>query len=229
MDMSTNKQGNSTKQDQANKPDTEIDQPKLVKRNIVQSQDATTLLTADHKRINGLFAEYEKSRSNVKKKAIVAQLCTELAVHTQIEEEIFYPAIQAALKEKQLIPEALIEHAVLKSLINQVENREPDGDMFDARIKVLSEYVKHHVREEHANIFPKARANWIDLMELGARMARRKVVLLAQRNTAEPADSEKPDLFAMLPSVGLGGRAAPDLRQKDRRASRSNGVSHITR
>ena len=102
-------------------------------------------------------------------------------MHAQVEEEIFYPAVKAALKDKELIPEATVEHATVKDLIAQVEGVEPDGEMFDAKIKVLSEYVKHHVKEEQNEMFPKAKASNLDMGELGAKMAERKTELLAQR------------------------------------------------
>ena len=146
-----------------------------------QPQEATALLRADHKLVSGLFAEYEKARSPSKKQQLVNQICTELTVHAQVEEEIFYPAVKAALKDKELIPEATVEHSTLKELIAQVEGVEPDGEMFDAKIKVLSEYVKHHVKEEHNEMFPKAKASRLDMVELGARLAARKAELLAQR------------------------------------------------
>ena len=143
--------------------------------------DATTLLRADHKHVSELFAEYEKARSPSKKKELVAQLCTELSVHAQVEEEIFYPAVKQALKDKELVPEATVEHSTLKELIAQVEGIEPDGEMYDAKIQVLSEYVKHHVKEEQNEMFPKAKATSLDMAELGAEMTARKKVLLAER------------------------------------------------
>ena len=146
-----------------------------------KTQNAIALLRADHKLITELFDEYEKSRSTSKKQLLVAQICTELTVHTQIEEEIFYPAVKAALKDKELIPEATVEHATVKDLIAQVEEIEPDGEMFDAKIKVLSEYIKHHVKEEQNEMFPNAKASNLDMGELGAKMAERKAELLAQR------------------------------------------------
>ena len=146
-----------------------------------KTQDAIALLRADHKVVSDLFEEYEKSRSTSKKAQLVAKICTELSVHAQVEEEIFYPAVKAALKDKELIPEATVEHATVKDLIAQVEGVEPDGEMFDAKIKVLSEYVKHHVKEEHNEMFPKAKATRLDMAELGAQMAERKAELLAQR------------------------------------------------
>ena len=146
-----------------------------------KAQDATALLRADHKRVSDLFNEYEESRSSAKKKQIVEQLCDELTVHAQIEEEIFYPAVKRALKDKELIPEARVEHDTLKGLIAQVEGAEPDGEMFDAKIKVMREYVKHHVKEEQNEIFPKAKSTDLDMMKLGAKLSERKEELLAAR------------------------------------------------
>jgi hemerythrin superfamily protein len=146
-----------------------------------KAQEATALLRADHKVVSGLFAEYENSRAKSKKKRLVSQVCTALTVHARVEEETFYPAVKLALKDKELIPEASVEHATLKALIAQVQGVEPDGEMFDARIKVLSECVKHHVKEEQEEMFPKARATTLDMSELGSRMATRKKVLLAER------------------------------------------------
>lgn len=148
---------------------------------LVKAQDATTLLRADHKLVSDLFEEYEKTRSTSKKKDIVTRICTELSVHAQVEEEIFYPAVKEALKDKELVPEATVEHAGVKDLIAQVEGQEPDGEMFDAKIKVLSEYVKHHVKEEQTEMFPKAKDSKLDMMELGAQIAMRKEELMSER------------------------------------------------
>jgi len=145
------------------------------------AKDAITQLKADHVKVSGLFAEYEKARSTAKKKALVADICTELSVHAQIEEEIFYPEVKAALKDHLLVPEATVEHASLKELIAQIEAVEPDSDMYDAKVKGLSEYVKHHVKEEQNEMFPKVKASSLDLLELGSRMAARKADLLAMR------------------------------------------------
>ncbi|WP_429234242.1 hemerythrin domain-containing protein [Aeromonas salmonicida] len=145
------------------------------------TKDAIALLRADHKEVSDLFADYEKTRSNAKKKALVTKICSELSVHTQIEEEIFYPAITTALKDKLLVPEATIEHGGIKDLIAQLEGAEPDGEMYDAKVKVLSEYVEHHVKEEQTGMFQKAKTTSLDLVELGARMAARKADLLAAR------------------------------------------------
>ncbi len=144
-------------------------------------QEAIALLRADHAQVSRLFAEYEKARSSSKKKELVAQICAELSVHAQVEEEIFYPAVQQALKDHELVPEATVEHASLKSLIAQVEGIEPDGEMYDAKVKVLSEYVKHHVKEEQNEMFPKAKSTKLDMKALGAEISARKLELQAER------------------------------------------------
>ena len=145
------------------------------------AKDAIALLKADHEAVSHLFDEFEKTRSVANKRSLVAEICSSLSVHAQIEEEIFYPAVKAALKDKLLVPEATVEHAGVKRLIAQLEGVEPDGEMYDAKVKVLSEYVKHHVKEEQNEMFPKAKTVSLDMVELGARMAARKDELLAQK------------------------------------------------
>lgn len=142
-------------------------------------KDAIALLKSDHVEVSLMFEKYEKTRSVTNKKALVAEICTALSVHAQIEEEIFYPAVKLAMKDKLLVPEATIEHAGMKDLIAQLEGIEPDGEMYDAKVKVLSEYVKHHVKEEQTEMFPKAKATSLDMIELGALLAARKNELLA--------------------------------------------------
>ncbi len=139
------------------------------------------MLKADHKLVSGLFEEFEKTRSDARKTSIVAKICRELAVHTQIEEEIFYPAVKAALKDKALVPEATVEHAAVKDLIAAVEGKAPYGEMYDAKVKVMGEFVKHHVKEEEKEMFPKARKTKLDMQALGAQMAIRKEELMASR------------------------------------------------
>ena len=102
-------------------------------------------------------------------------------MHTQLEEEIFYPAVKAALRDKELVPEATVEHASVKSLIAQVEGVEPDGEDYDAKVKVMAEYVKHHVKEEQTEMFPKAQKTRLDMVALRDQMAARKAELLGNR------------------------------------------------
>jgi iron-sulfur cluster repair protein YtfE (RIC family) len=146
-----------------------------------KSPDATAMLKADHQLVSKLFDEYENARSATSKTQTVARICSELSVHAQLEEEIFYPAVKQALNDTELVPEATVEHATLKDLISQVEGVEPVGEMFNAKIKVLREYVEHHVKEEQDEMFPKAKASKLDLMGLGAQMANRKAEILAQK------------------------------------------------
>ncbi len=155
-----------------------------------KAKDATTMLRADHTLVSGLFEKYEKTHTTTEKKRLVELICNELSVHAQVEEEIFYPAVKAALKDKLLVPEAMVEHASLKALIAEVEGVEPDGEMFDAKIKVLGEYVKHHVKEEQNEMFPKAKSTDIDMNELGALIADRKDELIAERK--ELFDAQAP-------------------------------------
>jgi len=161
--------------------------------------DAIALLKADHKRVAALYEQYEGTRSVAKKRALVATICQELSIHAQVEEEIFYPAVKAALKDKELVPEATVEHATLKELIAQVKDKEPDGEMFDARIQVMSEYTKHHVKEEQTEMFPKAQKTRLDMKALGARIAARKEELMANPELMEkPPVPASPAMAAMV-------------------------------
>lgn len=141
--------------------------------------DAIAMLREDHKKVAAMFEEYEKARSVNVKRRLVDAICRELTVHAAIEEEVFYPAFKAALKDKELVPEARVEHASVKDLIAQVEGKEPDGEDFDAKVRVMGEFVKHHVKEEQGEMFPKARKANLDLIELGRLMSERKQQLLA--------------------------------------------------
>jgi hemerythrin superfamily protein len=150
-------------------------------RRTTRQKDAVALLREDHKRVNALFEEFEKARSDRRKKEIVAAICQELTVHAAIEEEIFYPAVKAALKDKELVPEAIVEHASVKDLIAKVQDRDPDGEEYDAQVKVMGEFVKHHVKEEQNEMFAKAKkATKLDLVELGQQMEARKQELMQQ-------------------------------------------------
>ena len=144
-----------------------------------QSNDAIELLKADHKEVKALFAKFEglSDRSKVSKKAVADQICEALTVHTQIEEEIFYPAVRKAIKDDDIMDEAVVEHAGAKDLIAQIEAIDPGEDLYDAKVKVLSEQIDHHVEEEEGEMFPKARKSGLDLVALGQQMAARKAEL----------------------------------------------------
>jgi hemerythrin-like domain-containing protein len=149
-------------------------------------KDACDLLDADHKAVKKMFKEYEeltesKSRSASQKKLDLAkQICQELTVHAQIEEEIFYPALREALKETDLIAEAEVEHQTAKDLIAQIQQLSDADEMFDAKVTVLGEYIDHHVKEERNEMFPKARsARKLDLVAMRQQLETRKEELRA--------------------------------------------------
>jgi hemerythrin superfamily protein len=145
-----------------------------------QAADAITLLTEDHENVKAMFEQYEAlgERAHVTKKRLATQICTELTKHATAEEEIFYPAVRAAGKDKEdLVDEAIVEHASAKELIAQILDMEPTEDLFDAKVKVLSELIDHHVQEEEGEIFPKARKAGLDLEQLGQQIAERKAVI----------------------------------------------------
>lgn len=147
-----------------------------------RSQDGLQLLTADHRKVEALFADFEKASGASAKQKLVQQICTELKVHAQIEEEIYYPAIKGKVEEADL-EEAYVEHDSAKLLINELEAASPDESYYDAKVKVLSELIEHHVKEEEKerdNLFQQTRAADIDLVALGRRLAARKAELLAQ-------------------------------------------------
>jgi len=147
--------------------------------------NAITLLRGDHAEVKDLFSQFEKARKDDRKAVLAARICMELTVHAQIEEEIFYPAARGALREEDLVDEATVEHASAKDLIAQIESSSPGDDLFDAKVKVLGEYIDHHVKEEQNEMFPKVRQTSIDLSELGQRlMARKQELLASQQRTA---------------------------------------------
>ena len=146
-----------------------------------KTDDAITLLTADHDKVKKLFKSFESSGANAdKKQALVAEICTELTVHATIEEEIFYPAAREALEEQDLLDEAEVEHASAKELIAQLEDMKPGDELYDAKVTVLGEYIDHHVKEEQEEMFPKIKKAKLDLNALGAQMKARKEELMAE-------------------------------------------------
>ncbi|MEC5396637.1 hemerythrin domain-containing protein [Uliginosibacterium sp. H1] len=144
-----------------------------------QSTDAIRLLRADHKEVEALFDQYERLRSAARKRIVADQICMLLEVHTQIEEEIFYPAVRRMLQLDDLLDEAVVEHASANELIAQIRDDDPEEPYFDARVKVLGEYIQHHVKEEQRELFPRVDASRIDTAALGRRMQARKEALLA--------------------------------------------------
>lgn len=138
--------------------------------------DATHILANDHRKMEGLFAGFESASGRDQKARIAEQICNELKIHTIIEEEIFYPALEGKIDE-DLLKEAYVEHDGAKALVNEIAEGGPDEEFFDAKVTVLKEQIEHHVKEEekqHDNMFQQARAADINLLEIGQQMLDRK-------------------------------------------------------
>jgi len=146
------------------------------------STDAIALLKADHRTVEELFAQFESEQSKPRKITLATRICQELAVHARVEEELVYPKALATFKadDQALVWEATVEHGTLAGLIDALGGAAAGDDDFDAHVKVLKEYVKHHVREEENEMFPRLRATGLDLEALGEQIAARKNELMAQ-------------------------------------------------
>jgi hemerythrin superfamily protein len=145
-------------------------------------KDAIALLKEDHRTVEDLFAQFEKSSGGERKRKIAEQICLELSVHAQIEEEIFYPACEGKVDE-ELLKEAYVEHDGAKVLIAQIMEGGPGDEFYDAKVKVLQEQIEHHVEEEEKRMegmFAQARKAGLDMDALGAELAARKQQLTAE-------------------------------------------------
>jgi hemerythrin superfamily protein len=159
-----------------------------------EEQDAIEMLMADHKKVKKLFGNFETHKDDDEdKSAIVKLICNELKIHTTLEEEIFYPAVRKAIQDSALMDEALVEHAGAKELIAQLEEADPEDDLYDAKVTVLGEQIDHHVKEEEGEMFPKAKKAKVDTAALGAQMLKRKAALMADMGMdKEGADETRP-------------------------------------
>ena len=160
-----------------------------------KAQNAITLLKADHKAVEKLFKQFEKMKSDEdaqdEKTELVAQICKELTIHTQIEEEILYPMVRAAIDDGDLMDEAQVEHASAKDFIEQLQSMQPDDECYDAKVTVLGEYVMHHVKEEEEEMFPKAKKADLDLKDIGERLALRKEELEEELQSASASRTSR--------------------------------------
>jgi hemerythrin superfamily protein len=145
-------------------------------------QDAVALLKQDHREVEDLFARYEKASGEGRKQKLATQICTELSIHAEIEEEIFYPACEGKVDE-DLLKESYVEHDGAKMLIAEIIAGEPDDEFYDAKVKVLQEQIEHHVQEEERRLeglFSQARKAGLDMDALGEELAARKAQLKAE-------------------------------------------------
>lgn len=142
--------------------------------------DAIALLTGDHRKVAGLFKKFEEARGSAKK-SLAREICLELTVHATVEEEIFYPTVAPSV-EDDLMNESHVEHDTAKMLIAEILSGTPTDDFYDAKVKVLSEIIKHHVKEEEqrGGLFTQARKSGVDLVELRAVLEARKEELMAR-------------------------------------------------
>jgi hemerythrin superfamily protein len=150
------------------------------------AQDAISLLKADHRQVEGWFSEFEGARNVSKKRHLASRICEALTVHTTIEEEIFYPAFLEATQERDIHHEAVVEHDGAKKLIAEIQGMSSEDDYFDAKVTVLSEMIKHHVKEEEkpGGMFAEAKKSELDLAALGEELLARKRELQSHSKAA---------------------------------------------
>jgi hypothetical protein len=149
--------------------------------------DAVALLKADHRKVEELFEKFESARGA--KQKIAEQICMELMIHTMIEEEIFYPACTGQVEDAELVQEAYVEHDSAKVLISEILAGGPDDAFYDAKVKVLSEMIKHHVKEEEKRsegLFAEAKEAGLDMDALGEQMSARKEELMQEYRSGLP-------------------------------------------
>jgi hemerythrin superfamily protein len=156
-----------------------------------KAADAIALLKQDHRLVESLFEEFEDAEDD-QLAPIAERVCQLLTVHAQIEEEILYPNAKEAFDDEddQLVNEATVEHAGAKDLIGQIEAMSPEDELFKAKVKVLSEYIKHHVKEEEGELFPKLKKTDLDLQDLGGQLQSRKLELMEELGISEEEDEE---------------------------------------
>ena len=166
------KRGNKTGADNSNRKENQ--------QAGMEAISAIDLLEEDHRLVEGFFEEYEDLEAATEKGQLGLKICLALQVHAQIEEEIFYPAACEAIKQDELIDEAIVEHAAAKQLIAEIESMEASDELYDAKVKVLGEQVSHHIEEEEDELFPQVKSSELDLVALGKKMAERKATLFQQ-------------------------------------------------
>jgi|SRR4051812_37431329 len=178
--------------------------------------DAIALLKADHREVENWFAEFEKTGSSSRKQELARKICMALTAHTIIEEEIFYPAFLEATGDKDIHHEAEVEHEGAKKLIAEIEGAGPNDDYFDARVTVLSEMIKHHVKEEEqrGGMFTKARSSDMDLAAIGDRLRQRKEQVM--NGAASGAARGRRGGRMPAPMAGRNGRARQEASRDGR-------------
>jgi hemerythrin superfamily protein len=169
---------------------------------------AVELLMNDHRAVEALFKKFDDQEDSDSRRETALRICKELTVHATVEEELFYPFLRENIEETDLVDEAEVEHGTAKDLIAQIEGAEELDDMFDARVKVLKEYIQHHVKEEEGEIFPKLGDFKEELDALGQEMHERKLELTEEVGIPEEASSApaRGRKAAPAPAASRGGR-----------------------
>jgi len=181
---------------------------------------ALELLLADHRKVEDLFEQYEaeKESDDNTKRAIANRICGELTVHAQVEEEIFYPWLRENLDEDdmEMVEEAQVEHNGAKDLIAQIEGATKIDATYDAKVKVLGEYIKHHVKEEENEIFPAVSSEKDELDALGQEMSSRKEELVEELGLADDGDDGDDEEEGAEAPNARGKSASRDSTQRGR-------------
>lgn len=149
-----------------------------IKNKLDPRPNAISLLKDDHREVEALFSAYKEAKDKRRKKSIVLKICESLEAHTKVEEKIFYPAVKQKKNLADMVNEAVVEHAGAKKLIRELKNGSPGDELYDAKVTVLEEYIRHHVKEEESEMFPTVEATDLDLVALGERMSAAKERLL---------------------------------------------------
>jgi hemerythrin-like domain-containing protein len=167
---------------------------------------AIELLMSDHRKVEDLFEQYEQEKESDEgtRREIAQKICAELTIHAQVEEELFYPWLRENLEddEMEMLEEAQVEHQSAKDLIAQIEAATDIDEVYNAKVKVLGEYIKHHVQEEENEIFPEVRSEQEELDELGQEMSARKGELQEEMGLVADSDEEEDEDSAKAPARG---------------------------
>ena len=159
------------------------------------AEDALALLSADHSEVAQLFEEYadlaDADGSDGDRRALVAEICLQLTVHSRLEEEMFYPAVRQSLGENELVEEAEAEHRDIEEAMEHLRSMDPADEGYGERVDVLRESVKHHAADEERSMFPMVLDSSLDIDRLGEQMAARREELMAQLRDEQPGDYEE--------------------------------------
>lgn len=179
--------------------------------------DAIAMLKADHRKVEDMFEKYEKLTASAQKAKLAHEICKELIVHTELEEQIFYPACLDAGVEEDMMDEAQVEHDGAKVMILELLGKPGDDEYYDAKVKVLSEYIKHHVKEEEKpgeGVFAQARDAELDMKQLAAEMAEKKQSLVKRYDPEALPSPEFKSFQEAVKTKSAGGKKAssePDV------------------